>query len=229
MSHTLPVADTTPSVARRCWPVCVAMLTLAVAMEAQAQVQAPAALSLCGDLRNGYGPFDYRRDKDKLPIVENSHYTPPVQSLVRGVSGPIGAELDYALRAFPNHHRVLMSMVAWGQKIKSLQPPGATYTIECYFDRAIRFAGDDPIPRMIYARFLHSLGRMDDAMAQLDATTKLAGDNPFTHYNAGLIYMEIGQPDKALEQAHRASALGFTRPELREQLERAGKWQEPAK
>jgi len=33
--------------------------------------------------------------------------------------------------------------------------------------------------------------------------------------------------DKALVQAHRAMALGFTRPDLRELLEKAGQWKDP--
>jgi hypothetical protein len=35
------------------------------------------------------------------------------------------------------------------------------------------------------------------------------------------------QFDKSLESAHRAYALGFPLPGLREKLKRAGKWQEP--
>lgn len=183
----------------------------------------------CGALRNAYGPFDYRKDRDKLSIVDTHHFTPQVENLIRGISGPIGAEIDYVLRACPNHHRALVAMARWGAKSKTDKPAGANYTIEWYFDRALRFAPDDAIPRMLYARYLHGSGRTEQAAALLDATRDLAGDNAFTHYNIGMIFMEINQPDRALVQAHRAAELGFERPELRHLLERAGKWKDREK
>ena len=205
-----------------------AILIVAAGLGVGSSTLAQAVLNSCGDLKNGYGPFDYRKDKDKLPIVENSHFTPPVEALIHGVSGPIGAELDYALRAFPNHHRVLAAMSRYGQKLKSPQPPGANYTIDCYFDRAIRFAADDNVVRMLFAQYLGRLGRTKEAIGQLEVASAQAKDDGFTHYNIGLVYFELGQPDRALAQAHRAMALGFERPELRQMLERAAKWRDPA-
>lgn len=186
-----------------------------------------APMNPCGELGNAYGPFDYRKDKDKLPIVENSHFTPPVQALVRGVSGPIGAELDYALRAFPNHHRVLATLERLGQKTQSERPPGLRYNIGCYFERAVRFAPDDAVARMMFAHYLGTHGQLPGAVAQLEEATVLAGDNAFTHYNVGMVYAELGQWDRALAQSHKASALGFERPDLKAMLQKAGKWQEP--
>ena len=64
----------------------------------------------CGSLENAYGPYDYRTDRgNRLYLVESAHFTPVVESLISGLSGPLGAELDYTLRAFPNHHRALIS------------------------------------------------------------------------------------------------------------------------
>jgi tetratricopeptide (TPR) repeat protein len=54
-----------------------------------------------------------------------------------------------------------------------------------------------------------------------------AGDNAFTHFNAGLLYLELNEFEKALQQAHRANELGMVNPALRERLQAAGKWQEP--
>lgn len=198
---------------------------------APAAAQQPPTPDVCGPLKfnNTYGPYDYRKDKDKLPIVENAHFTPRVEALLRGESGQIGSELDYVLITFPNHHRALIAMVKWGERLKTSKPPGARYDIDCYFDRALRFAADDVVPRMLYARYLHAVKRTDEAVALLERTATIAGDNGFSHYNIGLFYMEMGQPDRALMQAHRAATLGFERPELRQQLERAGKWQDPAK
>ncbi len=61
--------------------------------------------------------------------------------------------------------------------------------------------------------------RQPEAIRQLDRATELAGDNPFTHNNIGLVYFDLQLYDKVLEQAHKAFALGFTQSALREQLE----------
>jgi len=205
-------------------PVLAALLLCAAALAPAAAQSEPGA---CGELRNAYGPFDYRKDKDKLGIVESSHFTPQVENLVRGVSGPIGAELNYTLRAFPNHHRVLVALTRFGEKMKHQQPEGLQYPIECYFVRATRFAPDDNTARRLYAQYLARQGRNVDAADQLEPTSKIAGDNGLNHYNIGLIYAEMKQYDQALAKAHKALELGFERPELKAALERAGKWQEP--
>ena len=51
-------------------------------------VFAQAGQSDCGALQlhrpGQYGPYDYRTDKSKLDIVEDYHFTPAVEALVRG-------------------------------------------------------------------------------------------------------------------------------------------------
>lgn len=199
-----------------------AALLVTAALPAMAQ-----QFSLCGQLQNGYGPFDYRKDRDKLPIVDNSHFTPEVEMLMRGVSGYIGGDLDYALRAFPNHHRALVAMMRLGEREKTSKPRGANYTVECYFDRATRFVPNDTVVRSLYATFLSKAGRRDDALAQLEQAVQHATDNPFAHYNIGLVYLEMKVYDKALVQAHRAIELGFPRTELADGLRQAGAWKDP--
>lgn len=190
-------------------------------------VMAQNAPSVCGDLHNAYGPYDYRTDRDKLPIVEGTHFPPEVEALVRGRTSYIGGDLDYTLRAFPNHHRALASMMKLAEREKNRQPRGAKYTVECYFERAVRFAPDDAIVRMLFATDLYKIGRVQDANQQVDESVKLAGNDPFAHYNAGLVYFDLKNYGKALRQAQAAYALGFTRPDLREALKSVGKWVEP--
>lgn len=187
-----------------------------------------AGPSGCGSLENSYGPFDYRTESGaKLKIVEEYHFTPNIQSLVSGNSASLGSELDYTLKASPNHHRALMTMMRLGEKTKSPQPVGAHYSVECYFERALRFRPDDSTARMIYATFLAKNKREPEAIQQLETAEKAAGDNAFTHYNIGRIYFDIKNYDRSLEQAHKAYALGFTQSTLRDQLKNAGKWKEP--
>lgn len=182
----------------------------------------------CGPLANAYGPYDYRTDRDKLPIVLGAHFTPIVESLVRGATGSLpGGDIDYTLRAIPNNHRALISMMRLGEKEKTPQPSGSHYTVECWFDRAIRFRPDDGIVRMIYATYLNKNGRIPEATAQLEIATNYAKDNAFTHYNIGLHYFDLKNYDKALTQAHKAIELGFTQTALRDQLQKVGKWSEP--
>ncbi|CAN5731171.1 hypothetical protein BH11PSE8_BH11PSE8_06380 [soil metagenome] len=190
--------------------------------------RAQADRSACGSLQNAYGPLDYRTDRgEKLKIVEDYHFGPAVEALIRGVSSSVGADLDYTLRAFPNHHRALLAIMRLGEKTKSQTPTGAHFSVECYFDRAIRFRPDDTTVRMIYAMFLYSKAREADAAKQLEVANQLAEDNAFTHYNIGLVYFDNRDYQRALEQAHRAIELGFSRTELKEKLAAVGKWSEP--
>ena len=183
----------------------------------------------CGELRSSgqYGPYDFRKDHDKLPIVLGAHFTPEVETLIRGKSSTIGGDIDYTLRAIPNYHRALIAMMRLAEKEKKLQPNGSRYTIECWFERAIVFTPDDAIVRMIYSTYLSSKGRIPDANAQLDTAIGYAKDNPFTHYTIGLHYFDIKNYEKALSQAHKAIALGFSQNELKDLLRAAGKWSDP--
>lgn len=189
---------------------------------------AQGSVVACGELGNHYGPFDYRTVQGKLGVVEKYHFTPEVEALIRGKSSRfIGKDLAYTLRAFPNHHRALMSMMRYGQKLRTPQPPDVQYSVECYFLRALRFRPDDTTVRLMYANFLSSNARASEAMNELEQVAKVAGDNPFTHYNMGLVYFDIKEYDKALAQAHKAMALGFGQTALRDRLTAIGKWRAP--
>ena len=186
------------------------------------------SLGGCGNLENAFGPFDYRTERDiHLKLVESAHFTPSVETLIRGKSSPIGGDLDYTLRAFPNHHRALISMMRYGERLKVSRVPSAQFDVECYFVRAVSFQPDDVVARMLYAQFLLNSKRRDDALQQLAAAQPYARDNPFTHYNLGLSFLAAEQYDQALKHAHQAMALGFPRPELKAQLQAKGQWQEP--
>lgn len=184
----------------------------------------------CGPLyaESQYGPYDYRTDRDKLPIVLGAHFTPEVEALIRGkTSARPGGDIDYTLRAIPNNHRALIAMMRLGEKEKTPQPSGSRYSVQCWFERAITFRPDDAVVRMIYSSFLGKQGRLPEANAQLELATMHAKDNAFTHYNIGLHYFDLKNYDKALAQAHKAIALGFSQTALRDQLHQLGKWSDP--
>lgn len=185
------------------------------------------AFEECGDLANAYGPYDYRTSRDKLAIVEGAHFTADVESLRRGNRGTLGGDLDYTLRASPNHHRALIAMITLGRKLNTDQPQGANYTLNCYFDRAVRFAPDDAVVRLIYGTYLSRTGKRQEALQQLDVALSLDQDNANVHYNLGLIYVDMKNFAKARIHARRAYELGFTLPGLKKRLEDAGQWEAP--
>jgi tetratricopeptide (TPR) repeat protein len=161
--------------------------------------------------------------------VEAYHFTPEVEALVRGKSSSsVAADITYLMRTSPNHHRGLMAIVRLSEKTKSPQPPQLQYSVECYFDRAVRFKRDDTVVRVLYAQYLQRHKRTPEALAQLQAATEFARENALSHFNIGLTYFELGDYAHALEQAHKARALGLERPELEERLKAKGAWKDPA-
>jgi tetratricopeptide (TPR) repeat protein len=213
------------------WPaVLVALVSLAPAAHAQqsAPMQMQQSPGPCGYVTNAYGPYDYRKDKDKLIIVEQYHFTPKVEQLVSGQSDYIGGDLDYTLRAFPNHHRALLALMRYGDRLQTEHIPYTKYSLRCYFVRAMTFKEDDTTVRMLYATYLKNRNQKEEAMRQLELAKSFATDNGFTQYNIGLMYTELGEYEHALEQAHAALALGFSMPELKNRLVAANRWADPA-
>src|SRR6266496_1475185 len=151
------------------------------------------AFEECGPLQNtgGYGPFDYRTSAKQLAIVERFHFTPDVEALKRGESGTLGNDLDYTLRASPNHHRALVAMANLAFKVNNDKPKGAHYTLSCYFDRAIRFAPNDDKVYMINGIYLARAGKKQEALKQLQIAESLAKDNANVQYNLGLVYFDL--------------------------------------
>lgn len=200
--------------------------TAAMGIHGLAQAQAAGAPA-CGELGAGYGPFDYRVVRGHaLEIVEKAHFTQRIEMLVKG-ERVLGDDLSYTLHVFPNHHRALIAMTKLSEREKTSKPEKSSYTVECWFDRAVRFRPDDTVVRVLFAQFLSKQSRKDQAIQQLEAATQQAADNAFSHYNIGLMYFEIKEFDRALVQAHKAQALGFTRHELADRLKRENRWREP--
>ncbi|WP_431262866.1 hypothetical protein ACQ859_22665 [Roseateles chitinivorans] len=211
------------------------VLALAGAVAAHAAVAQGIG---CGGLANNYGPFDYRQYKDMpeidpvtkqmspLQMVEGAHFIDTCEALVKCKRGSIGSDIDYTLRAFPNHHRALVSMMLYGERTKRDQPPEALFTVDCYFKRALTWKSDDIIVRLIYAGFLNGKGKAAAAKEQLEAANKLAaaGDNPFSVYNVGMVAMDLNEVDLAVDAARRAYGAGMTHPILRQRLMAINRW-----
>ncbi|MHB8849273.1 MAG: ABC transporter permease [Burkholderiales bacterium] len=174
-----------------------------------------------------FGPFDYNDPDNKghnLQIVEQYHFSPSVQLLAHGESGSVGSDLDYVLRAFPNHPRALNSMANLAIKEKKDRPNGAHFTVGCYFERAFGFAPSDAVIHMVYANYLYQIHKDTAALEQDAQAEKLDPQNANILYNEGLLYFNLKDYDKSLVYAQKAYAAGFPLPGLRNKLEKIGKW-----
>lgn len=181
----------------------------------------------CRGDRQGYGPYDYRyRYKlyNELKWVEGAHFTRMVETLIRGKTGrdPY-LDIDYTLRAWPNHHRALNSMTRYyfreksaGNRVKL--PP------ECYFQRALNFTPNDPTTYMLYGIYLQKVGRLQSAEEKYKKALEIEPEHAQANYNYGLLLVKLKQYAKAKEVAKRAYDQSYPLPGLRDMLTSVGHW-----
>lgn len=203
-----------------------AVLVLLAPLAAMADDGATA----CGSLANGYGPFDYTNPDDyanKLPIVERHHFDADTERLRKGpTSDDPGSDIDYTLRAFPNHHRALYAMARL--HLENKRPPNARYlTPECYFERAKTFRPSDAAVYLINGIYLEKQGKLEEAVEAYEKVISLQPNDAEAHYNLGLLYFKRKDYEAARAEAQRAYELGHPLPGLRRMLAQAGEWTEP--
>ena len=204
----------------------VCLLTAATQVQAAREVPTPAD---CGSLENSVGPFDYRKHRHGSAIldnVEHNHFGSDVENLVRGQSSYLAGDLEYVLRAFPNHHRALLAVSRLSQKRKAERLQGLRWPATCMFVRAIEFAPDDAVVHSMYSVHLSNRGNRREAIAEIEAAIKLGANDANTLYNAGLVYFDVGDYDKALSYAKKAYQAGYPLPGLRNKLQAVGRWSE---
>lgn len=179
----------------------------------------------CGELLNVH---DYASADNRtlLGTVEQHHFTSNVENLRHGNTGTLGGDLSYTLMLFPNHHRALAALGKLSLREKNLKPGGIKYSVGCFFDRAIRFKPNDAMVRMVYGNYLLKAGEMNEAVEQLQVAADLDPENPTINYNAGLAYVQKKDYEQARIHAKKAYDLGFPLPGLKNQLIKAGKWNE---
>lgn len=195
-------------------------------------VPAIAADVVCGPANApGFGPYDYREaPADKLAQVEKYHFTTDVQALRRGESSEnIGKDLEFVLRYFPNHSRALNAMVQLAKRERTNRPRGNRDSVECWFDRAVKFQPGDGTVRLLFSLWLSYRGDKEAAITHLQVARDNAKRNDANYvYNLGLAYLEVGDYEHALQAAHQAYALGYPLPGLRDRLTRLGRWRAPS-
>lgn len=191
---------------------------------------AHAAGNYCGPLSAGhYGPYDYRlRGTFDLDVVERAHFTPDIEAGIKGNTSYLGQDLNYTLRAVPNHPRALSTLVQLAVRKKTLKIDHMMYPVECYFDRALRFVPDDGAVKAIYGSYLHSVGRSDEALRMLQDAVNLLPRDPTINYNLGLVYFDRKNYADAMRHAQVAYDMDFPLPGLKNKLVKVGKWEPSA-
>ena len=184
----------------------------------------------CGDFNYSslsIGPLDYRiTPPDVRELVERRHFTKDVEQLKQGVTSSVGGDINYTLRAFPNHPRALRAAAELARRSGGYKQARLRYSIECFFDRAIAFRPDDVQVRVLWAFELLKSKQRAVALEQTKVAESLASGDPMTHYNVGLLYFELGDHAKAMTNAKIAYDGGFNLPGLRDKLSKAGQWKE---
>jgi len=182
----------------------------------------------CGTLDNPYGPFDYTSPYDytyRLPKVEHYHFNQYVEELKSGALQGHGLlpDIDYTLRAFPNHHRALYAIVRY--RLKHPWHPGDEYrSAECYLWRALQFKPSDGEVYLIYGLFLHKKGNLEEAMKYYEKAIQIMPTSAEAHYDIGLLYYSLGDKKKAKEHAIKAYKFGYQLNALKDKLIKDGLW-----
>lgn len=202
----------------------------------------------CQGREQGFGPFDYtdptytvagnytRHGRNEAPLrtVEKVHFTPNTERLIRGKTSvdPMG-DIDYTIRAFPNHHRALYAVI----RNYLRQPPAPRHdeqanlfrpgyqghpTPECYLQRAQYFAPDDGMVWALFGLYLHRRNDLDGALKQYEEAEKRFGATKYADYfyNRGLLHFDRGEYTESRQYADKAYALNHQLPGLRRKLER---------
>ncbi len=180
----------------------------------------------CSGGGQGYGPYDYSDPATHGPplqIVEAYHFTKDVQQ--GNPSGPRIGNLDYTLRAFPNHYPALDTLVRDYFIDKKLLPTPP----ECYFYRAIVFKPNDANVYALFGVYMQRRGKVADAVKLYQQSLALRPSNPEVHYDLGLALAKLGRYAEARSQAQLAYAGGYPLPGLRNILKRAGQWTDSSK
>jgi hypothetical protein len=237
----------------RCGPTLAkwALVALAYASEASAG-GVPYGADMAPDDPQ-FGPFDYYTTMAaNVSVVERVHMGFIITEAKKSQNHCyLWHNLDYTLRALPNHPQALQEMatyleygMACHESVKMEYDAYRTVReimegrwqmndAEDYFRVALNFRTRDTrvLPRhaethVLYADWLRKKGRRDDAMKQYDMAHKLKPEFANTYYGLGMLYLDMMDLPKAVENARKAYSLGKPPAELRDRLITANAWQD---
>ncbi len=175
--------------------------------------------------KSKFGPFDYTNPAHRgnsLLLVESAHFTKDIETLKKGrtATEPDG-DIDYTLRAFPNHHRALYAMMRYQLQTKNKTKFG---TPECYFQRALKLKPNDHRVYQLYAHYLKKQKKLDMALKvyqQAVSYKPVPGD---IYYSLGMLQFKMKDFSGAAANAKLAKEAGFKKPTLINKLKAANQW-----
>lgn len=201
----------------------------------------------CYGRHQGTGPFDYADPRfaqkgqfsnvighkgiSVRTLVEGAHFKPYTERLERGVKSidPM-PDIDYTIRAFPNHHRALWAMVRYYlRQLEHTRDPVTLAGIrrgdsfpppECYFYRAEEFNPQDPGVPTVFGIYLHKLEKFDAALKQYKRAEALGGSRADLYYNMGLLYADMNDLENAQKYADIAREKGHPLTGLQRRIDR---------
>lgn len=220
------------------------LLALFFTLNAQAETAPWIGNSLDGTPCNGggqgFGPFDYTNTEHKnrhegggsstvLSIVEGAHFIPDVENLVKGNRGTLESDLNYTLRAWPNHHRALLSIIRYQLNIQKKLMTGKLETPpECYLQRAIHFSPKDAASYSLYGYYLSKTGQPEAAVKYYDQAMSITPNNAKIAYSYGLLLADLKRYEEAVKYAKVAYQNKQTPKGLKQKLQKQGIWVEIA-
>lgn len=183
----------------------------------------------CKGKKTTFGPFDYRyRDTvpEAISMVEGAHFNAKVESLKEGAKHKyhLYADIDYTLRAFPNHHRALYTIIRLRTQQQEPYKIKQLAQAECYLNRATNFASEDPAVYSLYGILLHKLDKYDEALKKYLHAQKLAPHDIQTKYNIGLLLCDMKRYDEAKIYAVEIYNTNYPFKGLKNRLIQAGYW-----
>lgn len=190
----------------------------------------------CDGESMSYGPFDYTNPlhvKYKLNVVEEYHFTKETELLLPERKGAYKGQvriggMQYTLIAFPNHHKALRGLaqyhILFQYDIKQGKKKPSEPAVECWFQRAIRFAPKDATVRIIYATYLKQISRYDEADKLYQQGINLDPERLSYRYNYGLFLVEQKKYNEALVQAKLVYQNNYPKDSLKQKLITVGFW-----
>lgn len=203
-----------------------------------------------------FGPYDYYKPpRGALSLVERAHMgTIIAEAKHRGLWCVYYENIDYTLRAFPNHPEALTLMADYlsarapcGRGGGEAAPRGRSplelaTAIEAgawrardadyYFEKGIGYKPKDsptsvvnrPETRVLYGKYLYSQKRLDDALKQFTEAAKLEPSSAESHYYLGLIHFDKNDAATARQHIEKAQKLGQPPVALKQKLINVGQW-----
>jgi len=240
----------TPRIVRRCVDLLlVAMLamfmgaTLAQADEAPKAPSAPPpgaveppTFGYCfpsAHPRDRLNPQDYRSATAHWKgMVEGAHFESHYEAYLAGfmlVQGAhkhgeyVTAGFEYTLWGFPNHPRALAAIEQLSYRDhKTDQLPKMQFKVWCYFQRAVKWYPDDPMPHAIYAYYLARRDRRSEALFEIWRAEQLDPGTVDVSLYLAFAYIKLNEFEKAAVYAKKAYAQGYPLPWLRQRLAKEG-------